>query len=86
MTEREVIEILATRYLTLLNINTDQTLRNMCLTILNHIDDYPEGRLNRWLGFIQKGVIDHGLTTISRENHFSKPLFQKTYTEIKEKD
>jgi len=79
MTERDIIKQLALRYIKMLGLNNDQHLRNMCLTIIENIYTAPLGKLNRWLGYIQKGVVDHKLTTIARENNFSKPLFEKIY-------
>lgn len=79
MNEREVIKLLAERYLKLLGFGKDQQLRNMCLTIINKYQEYPEGKLNRWLGYIQRGVIDLKLTTLAKESRFAKPLFDKLY-------
>lgn len=79
MTERDIIKLLAARYIKMLGINKDQHLRNMCLTIIDKVDVVPVGKLNRWLGYIQKGVIDYNLTTITKENNFSKSLFEKAY-------
>lgn len=79
MTERDIIKLLAERYVKMIGFNKDQHLRNMCLTIIDKYDTYPEGKLNRWLGYIQKGVVDLKLTTVAKENKFSEPLFNKLY-------
>ena len=70
MTEKEIIKKLAERYLKMVGLSKDQHLRNMCLTIIDKCDEFPEGKLNRWLGYIQKSVVDHKLTTINRENKY----------------
>lgn len=81
MTERELIKTLAQRYLKMIGLSKDQHLRNMCLSVIDKSNIAPLGKLNRWIGFIQKGVVDHKLTTISRENSFMTPLFENTYEE-----
>jgi hypothetical protein len=67
MNEKDIILLLANRYLKMLGFNRDQHLRNMCLTIIDKIDSMPEGKANRWLGYIQKSVIDMKLSTIPKE-------------------
>ncbi len=79
MNEREVIKLLAERYVKMLGFTKDQHLRNMCLTIIDKYNTYPEGKLNRWLGYIQRGVIDLKLTTLAKESKFAKPLFDNLY-------
>lgn len=79
MTEREIIKLLATRYSKMIGFNKDQNLRNMCLTIIEKYAEYPEGKLNRWIGYIQKSVIDLKLTTLEKENKFAGPMFEKLY-------
>lgn len=79
MTERDIIKLLAERYVKMIGFNKDQHLRNLCLTIIDKYNTYPEGKLNRWLGYIQKGVVDLKLTTVAKENKFSEPLFNKLY-------
>lgn len=77
MTERDIIKQLIERYIKMIGFNKDQHLRNMCLSIIDKINTAPIGKLNRWLGYIQRGVIDLKLTTIPKENNFAKPLFEK---------
>ena len=79
MTERDIIKLLAERYVKMIGFNRDQHLRNLCLTIIDKYNTYPEGKLNRWLGYIQKSVIDLKLTTLAKENKFSAPFFNKLY-------
>ena len=86
MTERDIIKLLAERYVKMIGLGKDQHLRNMCLTIIAKYQEYPEGKLNRWLGYIQKGVMDLKLTTMAKEKKFATPLFDKLYgTETQEK-
>lgn len=35
------------------------------------------GKHNRWLGFIQHGLITHGYTTTTTERNFTRPFFTK---------
>ena len=39
------------------------------------------GKHNRWLGFIQHGLIIHGYTTTTEERNFTRPFFTKTQTD-----
>ena len=70
---------LAERYLRLIGFNKDQMLRNMCLTIISNVDTWPIDKTSRWLGFIQKSLIDLDLTTSSRERKFTDELFDRAY-------
>ena len=72
MEEKEIILMLAKRYLKLIGFNRDQSLRNKCLTIIDKINELPEGKMNRWLGYILKCVIDLKLTTYEKEFRFEK--------------
>ena len=53
----------------------------MCYTLLENID-WPVDKVSRWIGYIQRGVIDKGFTTVQKERDFSRPLFHKVYKEI----
>lgn len=77
MTEKDIIKKLAERYIKMIGHNNDQHLRNMCLTIINKIDEYPQGKLNRWLGYIQKSIVDLKLSTITKENKFTESLLSE---------
>lgn len=70
--DKKIITLYINRYIKLIGFNRDQHLRNMCLTILNNIDTMPLHKMYRWIGFIQKSVVDMGLTTISKENKFTQ--------------
>jgi hypothetical protein len=77
MSEKEIINLLAQRYLKMLGFNKDQHLRNMCLTIINKHNEFSEGKLNRWIGYIQKSLIDLKLTTISKENKLTDKMYSE---------
>ena len=85
MNEKYIIQSLASRYLKIIGLNRNQHIRNMCLTILNKLEEYPEGKLNRWLGFIQKSLIDMNLTTFEKEvkftNELTAPIYKNNNTE-----
>ena len=84
-TVRDITEVLAKRYMKMIGFNKDQHLRNNCLVIIENINEWPLHKLSRRLGYIQKGVIEHNMTSIGKENHFTKPLFeqveQKTFSD-----
>jgi hypothetical protein len=79
MTIIEATRQLAERYVKMLGMNNDQHLRNMCLTIIDKVDGWPIDKSSRWMGYIQKGVIDLKLTSMERERNFSRPLFHQAY-------
>jgi hypothetical protein len=54
----------------------------MCLTIIDKINEMPDDKTSRWLGFIQYGVIEHKLTSVERERNYSRPLFHSVYESI----
>ncbi len=84
MTVQEASKQLAHRYIKMLGFNKDQHLRNMCLTIIEHVDEWPIDKSSRWLGFIQAGVIQLKLTSIEKERNFSRPLFHEAYKLMEE--
>jgi len=38
------------------------------------------GKHNRWLGFIQYGLIINGYTSTTEERNFTRPFFTQTHT------
>lgn len=44
--------------------------------------DRPWGKQRGWLGFIQYGLVINGITTVTAERDFTRPIFNKI--EIKE--
>lgn len=84
-TIRDITEVLAKRYIKMIGFNKDQHLRKQCLEIIENINEWPLHKLSRRLGYIQRGVIEHKMTSIGKENHFVKPLFeqveQKTFSD-----
>lgn len=84
-TIHDITEILARRYLKMIGFNKDQHLRNYCLQIIDNINKWPLHKSSRRLGYVQKGILDHNLTTVGKENLFTKPLFdqlkEKTFSD-----
>jgi hypothetical protein len=37
---------------------------------------FPKGKANRWLGFIQGIMIERGLLTVKEERDFTRPFFK----------
>lgn len=54
---------------------------NMCMT-LEENPDWPVDKVSRWIGYIQRGMIDNNMTSVDAERDFSRPLFHKAYKEI----
>ena len=46
---------------------------------LNQINNLPEDKLNRWLGYIQGVLISYNVTTSEIERNYSRPLFHTVY-------
>jgi hypothetical protein len=40
------------------------------------VDGLPDRKLCRWLGYIQRAVIDQGLTSVEAERDWTRPLFR----------
>jgi len=79
MNDKDIILIYTNRYIKMIGFNRDQTLRNMCLTILNKIDELPLHKMYRWIGYIQKSVIDMNLTTMTKENKFTNTFIDNHF-------
>jgi hypothetical protein len=84
MTIKEANLALANRYLKFIGFNRDQKMRNMCLTLIEHIDTWSVDKTSRWLGFIQYYIISQNLTTLEKEIKFSRPIFDSVDTILKE--
>jgi len=54
---------------------------NMCEYMIKNID-LPIDKQSRWIGFIQRGIIDKNLTTVDEERNFSRNLFHNNYKEM----
>ena len=54
---------------------------NMCKYMIENIY-LPIDKQSRWIGFIQKGIIDKNLTTVDEERNFSRILFHNNYKEM----
>ena len=79
--------ILFKRYRNIINVynqggekNCIQEL-NMCEYMIKNID-LPIDKQSRWIGFIQRGIIDKNLTTVDKERNFSRNLFHNNYKEM----
>jgi len=52
-------------------------LIEMCEVLL--CKSYPLDKMNRWLGYIQAGLVVHNLITVNDERDFTRPIFHKAY-------
>jgi len=55
---------------------------NMCDYMINNIATTTIDKQSRWLGYIQRGLIDVNLTTVKSEREFSRNLFHKNYKDM----
>lgn len=54
-------------------------LKWMCVTVLTDYATLPPDKVQRWLGFVQAGVVLHGRTTVQAERDFTRPLMHARY-------
>jgi hypothetical protein len=54
-------------------------IADMCSKALDN-PQWPIDKLSRWLGYVQTEVIRLGLTTITIERDYSRPLFHEAYS------
>lgn len=50
----------------------------MCEALLEN-PDWPIDKVSRWIGFIQRGLIDAKMTSVDFERDFSRGLFHAAY-------
>ena len=79
-TVHDVNIILIKRYKKMLKKTPKNRDLKMCKILLK--SDFPIDKTSRWIGFIQRGLIDGNLTTVQAERDFSRPLFHKAYKEM----
>ena len=58
---------------------TTENLTWMCATALDGVETLPDDKVQRWIGFVQYGVVLHGLTTVQLERDFTRPLMHAVY-------
>ncbi len=94
----KVNHILVDRYLELFKTNTDLSfelatsqggvipeatrMEQMLKTLKVNIDNWPVDKTSRWLGYIQRYLIEKEVVTVQGERDFSRPLFQNAYREL----
>ena len=79
---KDVNIILINRYINMLGISKSNSHDlSMCKTLLEN-PDWPTDKISRWIGWIQRGLIDNKITTTQIERDFSRPLFHEAYEEM----
>ena len=87
MSERSILVHLFYRYYNMAletdipwTINADKCSREHIMTLCaegqNNILEYPVGKMNRWIGFVQALLIAQGFTTVDAERDYTRQLFQ----------
>ena len=71
-----VHKVLVERYLTYL---PKGDVRNLAITFLEKGSTMPADKQGRWVGYLQRYVIQLGLTSVKSEREISRPLFHKVY-------
>lgn len=52
-----------------------ENLRWMATQCIDHVSEWPEDKINRWLGYIQGCLAMRGLIDVDGERAFTRPLF-----------
>jgi len=60
----------------------DENIYKMLLTLQENIKIFPSDKSSRWLGYIQRYLIEQKLTTVQEERDFSRPLFHTAYRRL----
>jgi len=55
---------------------------SMLFAIEENIDKFPPDKSSRWIGYIQRYLIEQELTSVQAERDFSRPLFHVAYKEL----
>jgi hypothetical protein len=87
MTVRDATRIMFERYNTMLNDSPNfgkncmsrDHLIWMTDICLEHINDWPIDKLNRWLGFVQGIMTVQHIITVEDEREISRPIFHVAY-------
>ncbi len=56
-----------------------ENLNWMCNTILEKMNDLPEDKINRWIGFVQGVLAVKGCLSVADERDRTRPLFHAAY-------
>lgn len=78
----DIVKALVARYDSKLDDSlASDRLRNMMVSMLKNVNDWPIDKTNRWIGFVQGVMWTKGLIDIDEERDFTRPLFH-TYYEL----
>ncbi len=61
---------------------TADSIKKLCTEAIINTAEYPEDKLNRWLGFVQGILIVQGFTTVEAERNFTRPLFKAVHLDL----
>jgi hypothetical protein len=84
-----VLTIMFNRYIAILDVRCKkcagkkladlQHIKWMCTSCIQHITEWPEDKLNRWLGYVQGILSKYKYIDVEAERDFSRPLFHAYY-------
>lgn len=88
--QAEVLDILFTRYAKLAKANAAKldalplrcqsaSVLALCGEAIKNGGDYPEDKMNRWIGFVQGVLASTGALDMDDEREFTRPLFQRMH-------
>lgn len=58
-------------------------LREFCSKLVAEINQHPEIKTSRWLGYIQGRVIAEGKTTVAAERDYTRPILAPLENKLK---
>jgi hypothetical protein len=64
------------------SINEEGKIYKMILTSYGEVDNWPIDKTSRWIGYIQRYLIEKEATTVQAERDFSRPLFHEAYKKL----
>ena len=74
---------LISRYLVITEVTkVDEHITNMLLHLQENIKKFPTDKTSRWIGYIQRYMIEVGAVTVQSERDFSRPLFHSAYKKL----
>ncbi len=55
------------------------SVKNLCKTAIERVDDFTVDKHSRWLGFVQGILYSEGLLDLDETREFTRTLFQEVY-------
>jgi len=73
------------RYIGMLDtifLREEKHIMIMLYELKKNLKTFPPDKTSRWIGYIQRFLIEQNFTTVKKERDFSRPLFHKAYKKM----